>query len=212
MVSSGWYLSDRRCSSPVWHYPRGFSSDAFVARSPKASVSLRVHPSCALFAPRGPYGFGSPDSSLLQSTLTSRRPLPRFVSFALAVPSDVGVDEISQLSGKPVAYVPCSMTPVESASRPMLPSAFPDGVGLHTFFTGLNHTARLLAVYASAPGSPRAPQDSLPAVPSALAGRGWLPAGFQFEVSAHGSILLNQTLAGAPGRMGGREVREVFVV
>jgi len=47
-----------------------------------------------------------------------------------------GVDEISQLSGKPVACVPCSMTPVESASRPMLPSAFPDGVGLHHFLYG----------------------------------------------------------------------------
>ena len=28
------------------------------------------------------------------------------------------------------------MTPVESASRPMLPSAFPDGVGLHGFLYG----------------------------------------------------------------------------
>ena len=47
-----------------------------------------------------------------------------------------GVDEISQLSGKPVACVPCSLTPVESAFRPMLPSAFPDGVGLHDFLYG----------------------------------------------------------------------------
>ena len=94
------------------------------------------------------------------------------------------------------------MTPVDSAFRPMLPSAFPDGVGVHTFFTGLNHTARPLAVYASDTRSPSHPQDSLPAVPSALAGQDWLPAGFQFEVSAHG-FLLNQTWAGAPGRRGG---------
>ena len=103
------------------------------------------------------------------------------------------------------------MTPVDSAFRPMLPSAFPDGVSVHTFFTGLNHTARPLAAYASDTRSPSHPQDSLPAVPSALAGQDWLPAGFQFEVSAHG-FLLNQTWAGAPGRRGGGEVREFFFV
>ena len=97
------------------------------------------------------------------------------------------------------------MTPVDSAFRPMLPSAFPDGVSVHTFFTGLNHTARPLAAYASDTRSPSHPQDSLPAVPSALAGQDWLPAGFQFEVSAHG-FLLNQTWAGAPGRRGGPRV------
>ena len=102
-----------------------------------ASVSLRSHPSGALFAPRGPYGVGSPDSSLLQSALTSHRPLAalRFLR-TRAVPLGGGVDEISQLSGKPVACVPCSMTPVESALRPMLPSTFPDGVGLHHFLYG----------------------------------------------------------------------------
>ena len=122
-----------------------------------------------------------------------------------AVPLDVSVDEISQLPVKPNAHVPCSMTPVESALRPMLPSAFLDGVGLHTFFTGLNHTARSLAVYASAQGSPPAPQDALPAAPSALAGRGWLPAGFSFEVSVHG-ILLNQALL---AHQGDREIGRI---
>ena len=102
-----------------------------------ASVSLRAHASCALLAPRGPSGSSSPNSSLLQSALTSHRPLAalRFLR-TKAVPLGGGVDEISQLSGKPVACVPCSMTPVESASRPMLPSAFPDGVGLHHFLYG----------------------------------------------------------------------------
>src|SRR5688572_12238495 len=61
----------------------------------------------------------------------------------------------------------------------------------------------MLAVYASAPGSPPTPQDSLPAVPSALAGRGWLPARFHFEVSAH-RILLNQTWL---AHQGDRETR-----
>jgi hypothetical protein len=77
-------LSGRRLSSPVWHYPHGLSSDAFVARSPLASISLRAHASCALFAPWGPSGSSSPNSSLQQSAPTSHRPSPRFVSLALS--------------------------------------------------------------------------------------------------------------------------------
>ena len=46
----------------------------------------------------------------------------------------------------------------------MLPSAFRDGVGSHDdTVSGLNHTACVLAVYASQPWSPVATQDSLPA-------------------------------------------------
>jgi hypothetical protein len=50
-------------------------------------------------------------------------------------------------------------------------------------------------------------QDSLPAVPSALAGRAWLPAGFHLEVSAHG-ILLNQVWL---AHQEGGKVREDFL-
>jgi hypothetical protein len=73
----------------------------------------------------------------------------------------------------------------------MLPSAFPDGVGLYGFFTGLNHTARVLVVYASSSGRP----SDARLTSSCTFGLGWagfVPAGFHFEVSAHG-ILLNQT-------------------
>ena len=45
------------------------------------------------------------------------------------------------------------------ARQLMLPSAFPDCVGLCNFFTGLNHTARALAVYASSSGRPMGPQS-----------------------------------------------------
>jgi hypothetical protein len=48
-------------------------------------------------------------------------------------------------------------------------------------------------------------QDSLPAVPSALTGRGWLPAAFLTEVSAHRILLSWRFGAGAPGSREGRE-------
>ena len=86
--------------------------------------------------------------------------------------------------------------------EPVLPSTFRDGVGLCTFFTGLNHTARTLTTYASPFGSPLGRKARFQLCLPALAGRGSVPAGFQLEVSAHG-ILLNQTLAGAPRRRGG---------
>jgi hypothetical protein len=166
-------------------------------------ISSKAHASCAPFAPRGPSGSGSPDSQLLRSALTSRRPLACSLPRA-AVPPDVGVVEISQLSGKPTAYVPCSMTPVESASRPMLPPAFPDGVGLHEFLYGAQSHGPTRSLSTLRLRVAPSPQDSLPAVPSALAGRAWLPAGFQLEVSAHGSILLNQTWL---AHQGDREIR-----
>src|SRR5258705_12087382 len=94
----------------------------------------------------------------------------------------------------------------------MLPSAFPDGVGLHYFLYGAQSHGPTRSLSTLRLRVAPSPQDSLPAVPSALAGRAWLPAGFQLEVSAHGSILLNQTLAGAPGRSGDRESCEFLLL
>ena len=91
----------------------------------------------------------------------------------------------------PVADVLCSLTPVESAFRPMLPSAFLTAWASPTSLRGSIAQPAKLAVYASPDASPHPMQDSLPAVPSAFAGQGWLPAGHLLEVSAH-RILLNR--------------------
>ena len=50
--------------------------------------------------------------------------------------------------------------------------------------SGLNRTARSLAVYASQPGSPRHHARLASGCWPSSAGRGWLPAGFQRKVSA----------------------------
>ena len=116
-----------------------------------------VHTLGAALAPPGPYGFGSPNSLLLRSAPTSRRPLLRFVSFAplyrLATastrsPSSPGSPRVRALLydlGRVCRRLPddrCCLPPSLTASA----SA--------TFFTRLDHTARTLAVYASAFGSP----------------------------------------------------------
>ena len=106
----------------------------------------------------------------------------------------------------PVADVLCSLTPVESAFRPMLPSAFLTAWASPTSLRGSIAQLTMLAVYASTEASPPPMQDSLPAVPSALAGQGWLPAGHLLEVSAHRILLNRVRLAHQEGGKDGKGV------
>jgi hypothetical protein len=62
--------------------------------------------------------------------------------------------------------------------------------------SGLNHTARSLAVYASQGEILTTTQDSLPVGWPAFPGGSWLAAGSQRKVSGH-SILLSQASPGA---------------
>jgi hypothetical protein len=64
--------------------------------------------------------------------------------------------------------------------------------------SGLNHTARSLAVYASQPGSPRHHARLASGRWPSSAGRGWLPAGFQRKVSALQCIPLSQAFLAHP--------------
>ena len=70
--------------------------------------------------------------------------------------------------------------------------------------SGLNHTARSLAVYASQPGSPRHHARLASGCWPSSAGRGWLPAGFHREVSAIQSL---PPLPSFPGALKGQFLR-----
>lgn len=59
--------------------------------------------------------------------------------------------------------VPCSMTSAEPGSRPVLPSAFPDSVGLDIVYAARSHGPHTHCLR-FALGSPLPAQDSLPAV------------------------------------------------
>ena len=60
------------------------------------------------------------------------------------------------------------------------PSAYQTASALATStFSGLNHTAHVLAVYTSPPGLPQTAQDSLPAAGQALPGGLLPPPGFR---------------------------------
>ena len=71
-----------------------------------------------------------------------------------------GGDRTSQVPGEPTMNVPCSPTPARPLRSgryraSMLPSAFSTASALaRTVISGLNHTARPLAVYASQGGLP----------------------------------------------------------
>src|SRR6478752_865779 len=111
-------------------------------------------------------------------------------------------------SWKTLALVPCSMTPAQSALRPMLPSAFPDGVGLCLFLYGAQshgpiRSLSTLRLY----GHPQRRKTRFQLYLRPWLGRDSHPQGFTFKVSAHGSILLNQAWAGAPGTSEGRKGR-----
>jgi hypothetical protein len=69
--------------------------------------------------------------------------------------------------------------------------------------SGLNHTARSLAVYASQPGSPRSHARLAPGRRPGSTGRGWLPARSQRKVSAVASpfpklFLAHESIAATP--------------
>jgi hypothetical protein len=76
-----------------------------------------------------------------------------------------------------------------------------DGVGSHdTLFSGLNHAACTLAVYASQPPSPTVHARLAPGWWSSLAGRDSNPLGpfVTFQPCPLHGILLTQALPGAP--------------
>ena len=140
----------------------------------------------------GPFGQVPQRHRSYQGAPTSRRPLACSLPRP-AVPPDVGVVEISQLSGKPVACVPCPMTPVESAlCRCCLPPSLTASAST-TFFTELNLTARNAHCLRFGPGVAPSTARLASSCTFGLGWAGFVPAGFQLEVSAHGSILLNQT-------------------
>jgi len=62
-----------------------------------------------------------------------------------------------------LAHVPCSLTPVSRASARCCLRGIQRSRPHDDNLSGLNHTARLLAVYASQSASPHPTQDSLPA-------------------------------------------------
>ena len=98
--------------------------------------------------------------------------------------------------------VPCSPTPAGSHAPGHCGAATRPSVTLRTSapammtISGLNHTARSLAVYASQPGLPRHHARLASGYWPSSAGRGWLPAGSQRKVSACG-FPLSQAFPGA---------------
>ena len=138
-----------------------------VARStpplPGPSTSRCLYPrqSCRPeFA--APPGGRSPTSRVQRGARTSRRPsTPSFVSFGWRYRFlfGGGNDEISQVPGEPSRTCPALRPRLDLTSRPLstLGVAFRDfdGAGSNgSLFSGINHTACALAVYASQPGSP----------------------------------------------------------
>ena len=105
------------------------------------------------FARKGPFGQVPLRRRYYRDAPTSRRPRRRFVSFTPLYRSIRRRRDLPAFQ-ESLVYVPCSMTSVEPTLGWMLPSAFPDGVGLDSFFTRLDHTARTLAIYASSSGHP----------------------------------------------------------
>lgn len=82
--------------------------------------------------------------------------------------------------------------------------AFPEDADSRTFMTGLDLTARELAVYASRPTTPRKTRFRLR--DSRLGRTGFSPAGLLHEVSVtcsdHGILLVRACLAHQEGRKG----------
>src|SRR4051812_38011156 len=98
--------------------------------------------------------------------------------------------------------VPCSSTPAGSRTPGHCGVAMRPSVNCTTSapasrISGLNRTARSLAVYASQPGSPRHHARLAPGRWPGSTGRGWLPAGSQRKVSACGFPLSQAFLAHA---------------
>jgi hypothetical protein len=100
------------------------------------------------------------------------------------------------------ALVPCSPTPAGSQAPGRCGAATRPSVNLTTSapamitLSGLNRTARSLAVYASQIGLPRYHARLASGRWPSSAGRGWLPAGSQRKVSAY-SFPLSQAFPGA---------------
>jgi hypothetical protein len=99
--------------------------------------------------------------------------------------------------------VPCSPTPagpLRSATAALWCGLPPNGrrrLPRQILISGLNHTARSLAVYASQSGLLHRHARLASGWLANLSGRGWLPAGSQRKVSGH-LILLSQASPGAP--------------
>src|SRR4051812_47747775 len=98
--------------------------------------------------------------------------------------------------------VPCSSTPAGSRTPGHCGVAMRPSVNCTTSapasrISGLNRTARSLAVYASQPGSPRHHARLAPGRWPGSTGRGWIPAGSHRKVSACGFPLSQAFLAHA---------------
>src|SRR5271154_1437178 len=99
--------------------------------------------------------------------------------------------------------VPCSPTPVgppcsaTAALRCCLPPNGRRRLPRQILISGLNHTARSLAVYASHGGLLHRHARLASGWLASLSGRGWLPAGLQRKVSGH-LIPHSQASPGAP--------------
>ena len=107
-------------------------------------------------------------------------------------------------SWRTLVNVPCSPTPAGprapghcgAAARPSVPMT--TSAPANFFISGLNRTARSLAVYASQPGLPRHHARLASGCRPGSAGRDWLPAGSHRKVSALQCIPLSQAFPGAP--------------
>jgi len=156
----------------------------------------------------------------------SRPPIPpRFVSFAWRYATKARSTGSPRFLGSPHVYVPGATTPdvgpalmrralfndpggpatLDQYSAPMLPSASPKASAPTRLISGLNHTARTLAVYPKGRALRGASQDGSPRHHARLASGCWsaLPDGSGYPLdsytkgfSLHG-ILLPQALPGA---------------
>ena len=110
----------------------------------------------------------------------ARAPGPGLFLVRLPYPVAAGGGDggVSQVPGEPLPTCQCSWTPAASGARPSRHQSvafrYVNDVGTATItISGLYHTARRLAVYASSAGSPRTAQDSLP-----TGGQPWLGGTF----------------------------------
>ena len=144
---------------------------------------------------RASFGFVPADArrSSCGPGVVNRTPHHRFID---------GGDRTSQVPGGPhykraLLFDPGGTSALGHYRASMSPSAFSTASApARTVISGLNHTARSLAVYASQGGLPHHHARLASGWLASLSGRDWLPAGSQRKVSGH-SIPLSQASPGA---------------
>jgi hypothetical protein len=135
-----------------------------------------------------------------------KAPRPRAWGYSPDSPQPVSSTETTgppRFLEDPTMNVPCSPTPAgppRSATAALWCCLPPNGrrrLPRQILISGLYHTARSLAVYASQGGLLHRHARLASGWLAGLSGRGWLPAGSQRKVSDH-LILLSQASPGAP--------------